>query len=234
MIRAPRVGDPATGMADLGTVMLFDCSRAAERDRGVQAAIEAVQRGDLVVMPTDTVYGIGADAFKAWSVTALQNAKGRGRAVPPPVLVGSRATVDGLVFNLTPAARELMEAFWPGGLTIVVEHAPSLQWDLGDKSGTVALRMPLHPIALEVLRETGPMAVSSANKHGQPTAGTAVEARDQLGYAVSIYLDGGSLASSAPSTIVDLTGDVPQLLRAGAISIDELRKVAPDVLDIST
>jgi tRNA threonylcarbamoyl adenosine modification protein (Sua5/YciO/YrdC/YwlC family) len=198
----------------------------------VQAAIDAVKRGDLVVMPTDTVYGIGADAFKSWAVTALQNAKGRGRGVPPPVLVGSRSTVDGLTSTLSQVARDLMEAFWPGGLTIVVEHASTLQWDLGDTDGTVALRMPLHPIALEVLRETGPMAVSSANKHGEPTAGTAAEARDQLGYAVSIYLEGGPLPSSSASTIVDVTGDVPRLLRAGAISVEELRKVAPGVLDV--
>jgi tRNA threonylcarbamoyl adenosine modification protein (Sua5/YciO/YrdC/YwlC family) len=212
--------------------MLFDCSRAAERDRGVRAAIEAVQRGDLVVMPTDTVYGIGADAFKAWAVTALQNAKGRGRGVPPPVLVGSRTTVDGLTHALPQIARDLMEAFWPGGLTIRMEQAPSLAWDLGDTGGTVALRMPLHPIALEVLRETGPMAVSSANTHGKPPAATAVEAREQLGYSVSVYLDGGELANSEPSTIIDVTGDVPKILRAGAISLDQLRKVAPDTQDV--
>ena len=196
------------------------------------AAVEAVQRGDLVVMPTDTVYGIGADAFKSWAVTALQNAKGRDRSVAPPVLVGSRTTVDGLTHTLPQVARDLMEAFWPGGLTIVVEQAPSLAWDLGDTYGTVALRMPLHPIALEVLRETGPMAVSSANTHGKPPAATAVEAREQLGYSVSIYLDGGPAVGSAASTIIDVTGDVPKLLRAGALSIDELRKVAPGTLDI--
>jgi L-threonylcarbamoyladenylate synthase len=212
--------------------MLFDCSHAAERDRGIRAAIDAVGRGDLVVLPTDTVYGIGADAFKTWAVTALQNAKGRGRSVAPPVLVGSRSTVDGLAHALPSIARDLMEAFWPGGLTIVVEHAPSLAWDLGDTYGTVALRMPLHPIALEILRETGPMAVSSANTHGKPPASTAVEAREQLGYAVSVYLDGGPSMESIASTIIDVTGDVPQLRRVGAISIDELRKVAPGTLDI--
>ena len=93
--------------------------------------------------------------------------------MPPPVLVGSRHTLDGLVFSLPKAARDLVDAFWPGALTIVVEHSPSLQWDLGDTDGTVAVRMPLHPVALEVLRETGPMAVSSANKAGQPAAVTA-------------------------------------------------------------
>lgn len=221
-----------TAVADLTTVMLFDCKRAAERDRGVQAAVDAVKRGDLVVMPTDTVYGIGADAFKDWAVTALQNAKGRGRGVPPPVLVGSRSTVDGLVFNLPQVAHDLIEAFWPGGLTVVVEHAPSLQWDLGDTNGTVGLRQPLHPIALEVLRETGPMAVTSANKHGQPSAMNVTDAREQLGYAVSVYLDGGPCADSMASTIVDLTGDVPRLLRAGAISLERLRTVAPGTLDI--
>ncbi len=217
-------------MADLSTVMLFDCRTAAERDKGVQAAIEAVKRGDLIVMPTDTVYGIGADAFRSFAVTALQNAKGRGRNVPPPVLVGSSSTLDGLVFGLPSVARDLVEAFWPGGLTIVVEHAPTLQWDLGDTGGTVGLRMPLHPIALEVLRETGPMAVSSANKHGQPTAMTAEKAREQLGYSVSVYLEGGPSDRTEPSTIVDLTSDVPRILRAGAISLDELRTVVPGML----
>ncbi len=213
--------------------MLFDCTHAAERDRGIRAAIDAVGRGDLVVMPTDTVYGIGADAFKSWAVTALQNAKGRGRNVPPPVLVGSRSTVDGLAHALPQVARDLMEAFWPGGLTIVVEHAPSLSWDLGETFGTVGLRMPLHPIALEVLRETGPMAVSSANNHGKPPATNAVEAREQFGYSVSVYLDGGPATEGVASTMIDVTGDVPKLLRAGAISIDELRKVAPGTLDIA-
>jgi tRNA threonylcarbamoyl adenosine modification protein (Sua5/YciO/YrdC/YwlC family) len=213
--------------------MLFDCTHAAERDRGIRAAIDAVGRGDLVVMPTDTVYGIGADAFKPWAVTALQNAKGRGRNVPPPVLVGSRSTVDGLAHALPQVARDLMEAFWPGGLTIVVEHTPSLQWDLGESYGTVALRMPLHPITLEVLRETGPMAVSSANTHGKPPAANAVEAREMLGYSVSVYLDGGPAYDSVASTIIDVTGDVPKLARVGALTIDEIRKVAPGTLDLA-
>jgi L-threonylcarbamoyladenylate synthase len=210
--------------------MLYDCTQLGERDRGLAAAVEAVQRGDLVVLPTDTVYGIGADAFKSWSVNALLNAKGRGRDMPPPVLVGSRHTLDGLVYGLPPIARELVEAFWPGALTIVVEHAPSLQWDLGETNGTVAVRMPLHPVALELLRETGPMAVSSANKSGQAAALTASEARDQLGYSVSVYLDAGECPQPLASTIVDVTGEVPRILRAGAISYEELRAVVPDLV----
>jgi tRNA threonylcarbamoyl adenosine modification protein (Sua5/YciO/YrdC/YwlC family) len=163
-------------------------------------------------------------------VTALLNAKGRGRHMPPPVLVGSRHTLDGLVFSLPRAARELADAFWPGALTIVVEHAPSLQWDLGDTGGTVAVRMPLHPVALEVLRETGPMAVSSANKSGQPPAVTAEEARDQLSYSVRVYLEAGPCPDPVPSTIVDVTGDVPRVLRDGAVPLEKLRDVVPDML----
>lgn len=210
--------------------MLYDCSQLAERERGIAAAIEAVGRGDLVVLPTDTVYGIGADAFKSWSVTALNNAK--GSSAPVPVLVGSRHTLDGLVFGLPQAARDLVDAFWPGALTIVVEHAPSLQWDLGGGDGTVAVRMPLHPIALEVLRETGPMAVSSANKQGQPAAETAAEARDQLGYSVSVYLEGGPCPEPVASTIISVTNSEHRVLRAGAIPIEKLREVVPGLIGL--
>jgi L-threonylcarbamoyladenylate synthase len=210
--------------------MLYDCRSLADRDRGIAAAIEAVKNGELVVLPTDTVYGIGADAFTPYAVKALLEAKGRGRQMPPPVLVGSRHTLDGLVFMLPKAARELADAFWPGALTIVVEHAPSLQWDLGDTAGTVAVRMPLHPVALEVLRETGPMAVSSANKTGQPAAVTAAEAQEQLGYAVRVYLEAGECPDPVPSTIVDLTGDVPKVLRDGAVPLEKLRDVVPDII----
>jgi tRNA threonylcarbamoyl adenosine modification protein (Sua5/YciO/YrdC/YwlC family) len=209
--------------------MLYDCRTAADRDRGIEAAIDAVKRGDLIVLPTDTLYGIGADAFKPWAVTALLDAKGRRN--PPPVLVGSRATLDGLVFNLPTAARDLVEAFWPGALTVVVEHAPSLDWDIGTDDGTVAVRMPLHPVALEILRETGPMAVSSANKTAQPPANTAEEARGQLGFAVSVYLEAGELPDNQPSSIVDVTGETPRLLRAGAIPLEKLRDVVPSITE---
>ena len=209
--------------------MLYDCSQLTERERGIAAAIEAVQRGDLIVMPTDTVYGIGADAFKSWSVNALNNAK--GRTTPVPVLVGSRQTLDGLVFGLPQPARDLVDAFWPGALTIVVEHAPSLQWELGSDDGTVAVRMPLHPVALEVLRETGPMAVSSANKHQQPPALTAAEAREQLGYSVSLYLEAGRCQDRVASTIISLVGGENRVLRAGAIPFEKLREVVPDLVD---
>ena len=109
--------------------------------------------------------------------------------------------------------------------------SPTLLWDLGDTKGTVALRMPLHSIALDVLKQTGPLAVSSANRTGQPAATTADEAQQQLGEAVSVYLDGGPCTDNIPSTILDLTGTIPTLLRAGAISVDRLRTVASVIAD---
>jgi tRNA threonylcarbamoyl adenosine modification protein (Sua5/YciO/YrdC/YwlC family) len=210
--------------------MLYDCRTTADRDRGIAAAVEAVKSGELVVLPTDTVYGIGADAFTPHAITALHNARGAERRVPPPVLVGSRHTLDGLVYSLPKAARELADAFWPGALTIMVEHSPSLQWDLGDTGGVVGVRMPLHPVALEVLREVGPMAVTTANRIGQPAPLTAEEARDQLEYSVRVYLEAGAAVDPAPSTIVDVTGDAPRVLRAGAVAFEKLRDVVPDII----
>jgi L-threonylcarbamoyladenylate synthase len=214
--------------------MLYDCRTTADRDRGVAAAVEAIKSGELVVLPTDTVYGIAADAFTPHAITALHNARGAERRVPPPVLVGSRHTLDGLVYSLPKAARELADAFWPGALTIMVEHSPSLQWDLGDTGGVVGVRMPLHPVALEVLREVGPMAVTTANKIGRPAPTTAEEAREQLEYSVRVYLEAGAAVDPAPSTIVDVTGDVPRVLRDGAIGFEKLRDVVPDIVAAGT
>jgi tRNA threonylcarbamoyl adenosine modification protein (Sua5/YciO/YrdC/YwlC family) len=210
-------------------VKVYDCRQPDERDQGVAAAVAGARRGDLVVLPTDTLYGLGCDAFKKHAVAALFRAKGRGRDMPLVVMIGSRRTLDGLVHRLPKPARALADAFWPGALTLIVEHAKSLDWDLGETAGTVAVRMPLHPVALEVLREVGPMAVSSANKTGQPPAVTVAQAREQLGYAARIYLDGGPCPASMPSTIVDLTGELPTLLRAGALPVDRLREALPDL-----
>lgn len=203
----------------------FHCSDPTEREPGLTAAEDAVRRGDLVVLPTDTVYGIGADAFAPHAVTALLAAKGRGRDMPVPVLVGSWKTIEGLVDHVSPEVTDLMHAFWPGGLTLVVRHAASLAWDLGDARGTVAVRMPLHPVAIELLRRTGPMAVSSANISGRPAALTCDDAIFQLGLAVEVYLDGGPCAADVPSTIVDCTSVVPRVLRAGAVGVEALRTV---------
>ena len=197
----------------------FDCTDPAQREAGIASAISALKGGRLVVMPTDTVYGIGADAFDKDAVAALLSAKGRGRDMPVPVLVGSWHTIQGLVYAVPHSARELIRAFWPGALSLVVHQAPSLHWDLGDAHGTVMLRMPLHPVAIELLREVGPMAVSSANISGRPAAITAGQAREQLGDLVEVYLDGGPAEQQAASTIVDLTGPQPRVLREGPVAI---------------
>ena len=204
---------------------LFDCTDAEARATGIASAISAVKSGRLVVLPTDTVYGIGADAFDNIAVAALLSAKGRGRDMPVPVLVGSWHTIEGLVYTVPTAARELIRAFWPGALSLVVQQAPSLQWDLGDAAGTVMLRMPLHPVAIEVLREVGPMAVSSANVSGQPAAVTADDARTQRGDRVEVYLDAGPSEKQAASTIVDLTGAHPRILRAGPVTAGSIAGV---------
>lgn len=212
-----------------GVALFYDCSDADVRDDAIASAARSIASGQLVVLPTDTVYGVGADAFDKNAVASLLEAKGRGRDMPVPVLVGSWSTIDGLVTFVEQRTRDLVEAFWPGGLTLVVRHAPSLSWDLGDARGTVAVRMPLHPVAIELLEITGPMAVSSANRSGQPAATTAQQARDQLGEHVAVYLDGGPVTTGVASTIVDVTGETPRLLRAGAVSVDALREVVPEL-----
>lgn len=204
---------------------VFDCADPDQRARGITAAAGALKAGRLVVMPTDTVYGLAADAFDSTAVSALLTAKGRGRDMPVGVLVGSWHTIEGLVYGMPDGARDLIRAFWPGALSLVVLQAPSLQWDLGDAHGTVMLRMPLHPVAIELLREVGPMAVSSANVSGQSPAIDAAEAQRQLGPRVDVYLDGGPAAQQAASTIVDLSGNAPRILREGPVTTARVAEV---------
>lgn len=203
----------------------LNCRDPGNRADAIAAAAAAVKSGRLVVLPTDTVYGLGADAFDASAVAALLEAKGRGRDMPVGVLVGSWHTIEGLVYSVPESTRELIRAFWPGALSLVVQQAPSLQWDLGDARGTVMVRMPLQPVAIELLRQTGPMAVSSANVSGRPAANTAQEARDQLGDLVDVYLDGGRAQQQAASTILDLTGPEPRILREGPVGVDAIADV---------
>lgn len=207
----------------------YDCNDATDRKTGLREAASAVRRSELVVLPTDTLYGIGADAFSAEAVGDLLAAKGRGRNMPTPVLIGSPNTLHGLVTDFSEQAWELVDAFWPGALTLVAKHQPSLAWDLGETRGTVAVRMPLHPVAIELLTEVGPMAVSSANLTGHPAPEDCDAAREMLGDSVSVYLDGGPTPGIQPSSIVDVTGKVPVLLREGALTAEQLREVVPDL-----
>jgi L-threonylcarbamoyladenylate synthase len=203
----------------------YDATDAAQLEAGLAAATTAIRAGELVVLPTDTVYGLAADAFDPAAVRRLLLAKGRGREMPPPVLVGSAATLDALASVVPGWARDLVAKYWPGPLTVVVREQSSLQWDLGETRGTVAVRMPHDPVALELLGRTGPLAVSSANVTGQPAATDADRASAMLGSHVSVVLDGGPTVDDRPSTIVDCTGERPRILRVGAVPVDELRAV---------
>ena len=204
---------------------VVDATTAEGQDSAILASVSAVSGGRLVVLPTDTVYGIGCDAFDVAAVANLLAAKGRGRDMPPPVLIGEVRTLDGIATDIQPYVRDLVERFWPGALTVILKAQPSLAWDLGDTEGTVAARMPDDEIALEILRRTGPMAVTSANRTGEPAATTVLEAATQLGSSVEVYVDGGPRTSQSPSTIVDCTGPAPVVLRAGAITEDDLAAV---------
>lgn len=213
---------------------VYDCSVETELLAGMRLARTAIARGELVVIPTDTVYGIAADAFNAKAVTRLLEAKGRTRQQPPPVLVPGIDTLNALASVVPDPVRQLVDAFWPGGLTIILPAQHSLAWDLGDTEGTVALRMPSDRIALELLQETGPLAVSSANLTGRPAASTAQDAESMLGDSVSVYLNAGTVGADA-STIIDATGltfesGVVRVLRDGVVSRDDLRGVLGDLL----
>ena len=207
----------------------FSMNNEMERKDGITAAIAAAKRGDLVVLPTDTVYGLGTDAFSQKGPQKLLAAKGRDRNMPIPVLVGHVKALDGLAQRVDGVTKALAEAFWPGALTIVVKAQPTLRWDLGETNQTVALRMPLNPIAIELLNAVGPMAVSSANKTGQPAATNVDEAIAQLGEDVTIYLDGGQTPGNVASTIVDVSSGEIKLLRQGAIPLEEIRLIVPNI-----
>lgn len=219
---------------------IFDCRDEAQLLAGMRNARQAIGRGELIVMPTDTVYGVAADAFSPAAVQRLLDAKGRGRDQPPPVLIGSKETLAALAESVPEPVERLIEAFWPGGLTIVLPAQPSLVWDLGETLGTVAVRMPEGHVALELLAETGPLAVSSANLTGQDAAISAFDAERMLGDAVAVYLADGMSADGIASTIVDATslvrrGDeepgTVRILRYGVVTREQLHEVLGDLLE---
>jgi len=219
---------------------VFDCREEDQILTGMRHARQAIARGELVVLPTDTVYGLAADAFAPAAVQRLLDAKGRGREMPPPVLVAGQDMLVALVESVPEPVQRLVDAFWPGGLTIVLPAQPSLTWDLGETKGTVAVRMPDRRIALELIAETGPLAVSSANLTGRAAAVIASEAEAMLGDSVAVYLEEGYVETGVPSTIIDATSLVGaaegeaaavRILRDGAISREQLAEVLGDLLE---
>lgn len=208
----------------------FDCTLGDEEcDRGIEAAVSALGAGGLVVLPTDTVYGLAADAFDPAAVRRLLRAKGRGTDKPPPVLVAAATTLDALAIRVPVIARELVAELWPGPLTLICHQQPSLTWDLGEARGAVAIRMPDAQLALDVIKATGPLAVTSANRTGMPPAVSVPEAREMLGSAVDVYLDEGPKNTALASTILDVTRHPPRVLRVGAVSLERLQAFHADI-----
>ncbi len=195
------------------------------------AATAAARRGELVVLPTESAYGIATDAFNVEGLTKLRAAKNRGPELPVPVMIGSAMTADGLISGLTPAARQLMGAFWPGQLTLVGLAQPTLSWRVsavGDAS--VSVRMPIHPVAWQLAKRLGPLALTGANIAGADLPLTCEAASDVFGSTVSVYLDAGPLTESETSAVVDVSVDPPVLLRKGAVTVDQLRAVCSELV----
>jgi L-threonylcarbamoyladenylate synthase len=188
---------------------------------GLDAAVKALVAGQVVAIPTDTVYGLAADAFHTGAGDRLFVVKRRPRDVDLPVLVASEEQALALATGVPDAARRLMARYWPGALTLVLPRNPDVVADLGDDEATIGLRCPDHDVPLELCRRVGPLATTSANLHGQPTATSAEEVRALFGPAVPVVVDGGTCAGS-PSTVVDCTGAEPKLLRLGRIPWDEI------------
>lgn len=202
----------------------------ADPEAAFAAAADAVRSGRVIVLPTDTVYGVGANAFSGEAVQALLDAKQRGRDMPPPVLVAEVDMVPALARDVDERVTALAGAFWPGALTLVLRAHHSLRLDLGDRTDSIAVRVPDHPFTRELLRRTGPLAVSSANVSGRDAALTVADAVDQLGDSIAVYLDAGEMSGPVPSTIVDLTGPDARVLREGRITAEELNHVVPGLI----
>lgn len=215
--------------------MRFNCAVTTELLEGMRQAKQTISRGGLIVLPTDTVYGIGCDAFSAFAVNSLLETKGRGRQSPPPVLIPSLDTLRALTENPPAIAFKLAEKFWPGALTLILRSQSSLSWDLGETKGTVALRIPNDDVTLALLKEVGPLAVSSANLTGQTAANNVDEAENYFGDKVSVYLDGGAAVAGKPSTILDLTQDgVVRVVRVGLLSVAQVKKVVGSAAEVVT
>lgn len=186
----------------------------------IKAAAEAIQGGDIVGLPTDTVYGLVADPWHSGAADRLFRLKGRPRSVELPIFVADAEQALSLSAGVTDSARKLMEAFWPGGLTVVLPRSVDVDADLGEEDATIGVRCPDHPVPLAICRAIGPYASTSANRHGEAPATNAPELVRQLP-GVDLVLDAGE-CDGQPSTVVDCIGDVPRLLRAGTVAWDQI------------
>lgn len=190
----------------------------------LETVAQAITADQPIVFPTDTVYGIGGNPASRVAVDAVLAAKGRGRQMPPPVLLANPQQVEIVAKNVPDVAYRLMEAFWPGPLTLILSTGQGVKYDLGNLPDTIAVRMPDHPVALQILERTGPLAVTSANLTGQPPATDCAQAVEYFGNQVALYFDGGATAGNVPSTIVSCVDEV-KILRLGKLTETEIFEV---------
>jgi len=209
--------------------MRIDTNTAQERERGLAAAAAALRRGQLVGLPLDTAYGIAADAFSPRGTQALRDAKGRAD-LSIPVMVPKISTVAGIA-EVDSDARRLMLDFWPGPLTLVLPAQPTLAWSLTDAAGRIAVRMPLHPVALDLLERTGPLGVvaAAATSPGEPATPDGAFPHE-LAELLAVLLDAGALPFGSASAVVDLTGAAPVLVRPGPLDAEDLRACCPGLV----
>lgn len=210
-------------------MLILDCVDVATRERAINAAVSAIKRGDLVLLPTESVYAIATDPFSRRGVAAIRAAKGQSEGSPLPLMVPSAQTVQGIATGVSATVQALMQAFWPGPMTLLLPSQPSLAWDL-PRALPVAVRMPIHPLTLAILERTGPMIVTAANSAGGGAPRTLNDAVEQLGECASVALDLGELTGQdMASTVIDVTGVTPKVMREGALSITHVREVLPDL-----
>lgn len=208
---------------------MIDAARKTQnRDRpDVAAAAALLRAGELVAFPTDTVYGVGALVWAAAAAARLYTAKLRAPDKAIPVLLADAADLPLIARAVPPAAIRLAERFWPGPLTLIVPALPSIPAEVTAGGDTVAVRVPDHPLARALIRTVGaPLAVTSANLSGQPSPVTAAEVAAQLGDRIALILDGGRCPGGVPSTLVDVTGEHPVILRPGPIGLDAIVRAA--------
>ena len=190
----------------------------------IAAAAAALSEGDIIGIPTDTVYGLAADPWHSGAADRLFLLKGRPRHVELPLLVATEAQALELTTSVPASARRLMKAFWPGALTIVLPRRPDVEADLGEDDETIGVRCPAHPVPRALCEKAGPVATTSANRHGEAPLTSALGLAETMP-GVALVLDAG-VCSGQPSTVVDSTGEIPKLLRAGAIAWERIVAVA--------
>ena len=195
---------------------------SAEHPSAIPHTLDVLTHGGLVVYPTDTVYGLAAMPFQPQFIERLYVVKGRSSQKAIGILLGKHADLDLVISAMSPLAVRLAEIFWPGQLTLVVPRHPNLPFVLAPDE-TIGVRMPDHPVALDLLRQSGPLAVTSANLSGRENTVTAQEVLSQLRGRIHLILDGGRVPGGVPSTVVDCTGEQPVILRQGPITLEAIQ-----------